>query len=120
MSCGIVGAHQHQRHWTQLRRSFAREVMAVNDAAGHSLAALEAIVDAQSASTATRRPNAPERYELRLSVSDPRLRQFLTPETARPSSMPRIVGASFQVGDVDGHGDSVVLLIERPAEEKDA
>ena len=47
-----------------------------------------------------------ETYELRLSV-DGGLGLYPRDPTDR------IVGASFQAGDVDGRGDTVVLRIER-------
>ena len=48
-----------------------------------------------------------ERYELRLSARELWQRIHQLPYSSR------IVGASFQVGDENGHGDTVVLLIER-------
>ena len=53
---------------------------------------------------------ATERYEMRLSARELWQRIHQLPYSSR------IVGASFQVG-IDGHGDTVVLLIEREAEE---
>ena len=57
-----------------------------------------------------------ERYELRYAVGhrydcfwDLRDRLGI-PKTSR------IIGASFQAGAAEGHGDTVVLLIERPVE----
>ena len=56
-------------------------------------------------------PVATERYEMRYAVGH-RYARDLRDQLGLPKTS-HIVGASFQVGDVDGHGDTVVLLIER-------
>ena len=48
-------------------------------------------------------------YEMQVTVEELRNRMGLHWTS-------RIVGASFQSGDVDGRGDTVVLLIQRQAE----
>ena len=53
----------------------------------------------------------PETYELRYAVGH-RYARDLRDQLGIPKTE-RIVGASFQVGDADGRGDAVVLLIER-------
>jgi len=59
-------------------------------------------------------PEMREVVELRYAVGpyarDLRMRLGL-PKTSR------IVGASFQAGDVDGRGDTVVLLIQKESQE---
>ena len=59
-------------------------------------------------------PVATERYELRYAVGH-RYARDLRDTLGLPKTS-RIVGASFQAGDVDGRGDTVVLLIQRQAE----
>lgn len=56
-------------------------------------------------------PVATERYELRYAVGH-RYARDLRDTLGLPKTS-RIVGASFQAGDVDGRGDTVVLLIQR-------
>ena len=59
---------------------------------------------------------APERYELRYAVGR-RFSRDLRNTLGIPKTS-HIIGASFQVGGIDGRGDTVVLLIERSEERR--